>query len=84
VFVTEWGATTADGGILEQGGRLCEDEAQEWMDWIDDNRLSWAAWRMQACTDISCIFAPGAKYDGEWTSDDLNGHGAFVVENLLN
>jgi len=84
VFVTEWGATTADGGILEQGGRFCEDEGREWMEWIDENHLSWAAWRLQACSEISCILAPGSRYAGDWTDADLNGHGAFVVENLMN
>jgi endoglucanase len=83
VFVTEWGATTADGGILAQGGRFCEAEGTEWMDWMTENRISWAAWRLQACSDISCILTPGAAYSGEWTDDDLNGHGAFVVDSLL-
>lgn len=82
VFVTEWGATTADGGILAQGGRLCEPEATEWMDWMEENKISWAAWRLDACTDISCLLKPGAPYSGNWSEDDLNGHGPFVVANL--
>jgi endoglucanase len=82
VFVTEWGATTADGGILEQGGRLCEAEGAEWMDWMDENGISWAAWRLDACTDLSCLLKPGSPYSGDWAESDLNGHGSFVVANL--
>jgi endoglucanase len=81
VFVTEWGATNADGGVLP-GGRVCEDEASLWHDWMDLNQISWAAWKLQGCTDLSCIFTGAAPFAGGWTAADLQGHGPFVVEKL--
>lgn len=86
VFVTEWGATTADGGLPDPvtgEGQLCEDEGQAWMDWMSENRISWAAWRLQACPDVSCMLQAGVAYAGDWGMDDLHGHGPFVVRNLL-
>jgi endoglucanase len=88
LFVTEWGATTADGGRPPMGatvGRVCTEAAQEWHDWIDQRNISWAAWRLQGCTnEQSCVFAnAGVPTDGPWTSDMLAGHGPFVVERML-
>jgi endoglucanase len=87
VFVTEWGATTADGGLPDPKtgaeGQVCEAEAQAWMDWMNENKISWAAWRLQACPDASCILESGASYSGGWGQEDLHGHGPFVVKSLL-
>jgi endoglucanase len=82
VFVTEWGATTADGGLPDSGAQLCLDEAQTWHDWMATEGISWAAWKLDACDDASCILAPGAPLTGGWTMDMLQGHGPFVVDRL--
>ena len=57
IFVTEWGATNADGGVT---GDLCLDEAQRWHDLMNELRISWAAWKLDACSDSSCILPGGA------------------------
>jgi endoglucanase len=82
LFVTEWGATNADGG---RDGQVCLPQAQEWHDWIDQRNISWSAWRLQGCTnEQSCVFAnPGVPTDGPWTSDMLAGHGPYVVERMM-
>lgn len=81
LFVTEWGATNADGG---RNGEVCVAEAQAWHDWIDQNNISWSAWRLQPCTnEASCLFSSAAvPADGNWTSEMLSGHGPFVVERM--
>jgi endoglucanase len=83
VFVTEWGATTADGGVPDSGARLCLDEAQAWHDWMATEGISWAAWKLDACADASCLFTSQAPLTGGWTTDMLQGHGPFVVDRLL-
>lgn len=75
LFVTEWGATHADGGL---DGLICPDEAQLWDDWMNIRKVSWAAWKLDGCTDSSCLLQGGAPVDGGWTNQYLNGHGAFV------
>jgi aryl-phospho-beta-D-glucosidase BglC (GH1 family) len=81
LFVTEWGATTADGGVEDK--TVCSDEGMLWHDWMNKNNISWAAWKLDACTDASCFFSSGAATSGGWTDATLQGHGKFVVERLL-
>ncbi|MBN1609596.1 MAG: cellulase family glycosylhydrolase [Polyangiaceae bacterium] len=78
LFVTEWGATDADGG---RGGELCLDEARVWLDWMAEHNISGAAWKLYADPDSSAILRSTAK--GGWTDDDLHGHGPFVRDWLL-
>ncbi len=76
LFVTEWGATAADGGL---NGVVCQTQAQQFMDWMKPNSISWSAWKLDDCSpDSSCLLASGAPLDGGWTSQWLHGHGAYV------
>ncbi len=79
VFVTEWGATDADGGL---DGLVCLDEAQNWTDWMRERGISWTAWKLDNCSDSSCYFKSGVPIDGGWTDDDLQGHGPFVRDRM--
>jgi aryl-phospho-beta-D-glucosidase BglC (GH1 family) len=82
IFVTEWGATPADGGASSP--TVCADEAQLWHDWMDERKIGWAAWKLDGCGDSSCLFnSDSAPADGGWTDQWLNGHAKFVVERLL-
>jgi endoglucanase len=80
IFVTEWGATDANGGT---SGTLCLDEAQRWHDWMNQKGISWAAWKLDKCSDLSCYFKSNAPVTGGWTDDQLNGHGPFVRDRML-
>lgn len=85
IFVSEWGATAADG---EAGGTgVCASYADEWHAWMDSNNISWAAWKLEDCdgltvADTSYILKLGAPVTGGWTSTYLNGHGPYVVDRL--
>lgn len=78
LFVTEWGASHADGGL---DGRICESEAQAWIDWMRANSISWTAWKLDVGTDTTNLLSPGAPVTGGWTNY-LRGHGPFVVRNM--
>ncbi|MGH1346422.1 MAG: glycoside hydrolase family 5 protein [Nannocystales bacterium] len=81
LFATEWAATHADGGL---DGLVCESEALAWRDWMNQNQVSWTAWKLDNCQpDSSCILAPGASVAGGWGPGDLGGHGAYVRERML-
>jgi endoglucanase len=76
LFVTEWGATDADGGL---NGAVCLDAAQVWNDWLNERKVSWTAWKLDGCEpDSSCLLMPGAPVDGGWTNEYLHGHAPFV------
>jgi endoglucanase len=79
LFVTEWGATNSDGGIT---GTLCLDEAQKWHDWMNAKKISWAAWKLDDCADLSCYFKIGTPATGDWTDAQLNGHAPFVRDRM--
>jgi endoglucanase len=84
LFVTEWGATAADGGVQPRDGgtaQLCLDEARLWHTWMNTHRLSWCAWKLDNCTDLSCYFGSTvtlANTQVAWTDSILNGHATFV------
>jgi endoglucanase len=82
IFVTEWGATKSDGGT-DPTVPLCTDEAQAWHDFLDANMISWTAWKLDDCADLSCLFKPQAPTNGGWTDEWLNGHGPFVRDHML-
>lgn len=79
IFVTEWGATHADGGL---DGVVCDADALAWHQWMNQNNISWTAWKLDGCTDASCLFREGAPPTGGY-NDWLQGHGPFVRDRLL-
>jgi endoglucanase len=83
LFVTEWGATNADGGTPKNPA-LCLEEAQAWHDFMNANKISWAAWKWDACVDKTCFFNATADVSttGPWTDDMLNGHAPFVRDRM--
>lgn len=81
LFVTEWGATHADGGTPDNPG-LCLEEAEIWHQWMNDNGVSWAAWKLDDCVDESCYFVPGAPVDGSFSPEQLTPHGAFIRDKM--
>jgi endoglucanase len=81
LFVTEWGATAADGGV--RSATVCSAEAEAWLDWLGARSISWAAWKLDGCRDASCFFTSRqAPANGGWTDEWLNGHARFVIDHL--
>jgi endoglucanase len=95
LFITEFGATPADGGVVKSGdNNICEGETNSWFSWMSTNNISGASWKLDTCTDSSCILMPTAAVNGPWTDDVLTtdagdpaidggvqggGHGLFIV-----
>ena len=86
IFVTEWGATHANGGVYPETS-VCSAEADSWHDWMDANDVSWAAWKLDDCDgqtnpDVCCLLVNDAPLTGGWTSAYLNGHASYVLSKL--
>ena len=93
IFVTEFGATYADGGLAPNHNYVCEIETSLWFAWMAQNNISGLAWKLDRCSDTSCILGPSAPLDGPWPDSALStdvdgavagagiqgGHGLFVV-----
>jgi len=81
LFVTEWGASNADGGT-PNNPEVCLEEGQLWVDWMATEKISWTAWKLDDCVDVTCYFNAGTSPAGGWTDDQLNGHGIFVRDSM--
>jgi endoglucanase len=80
MFVTEWGATHADGGT---DGKVCLDEASAWIDFMANAGIGWAAWKLDNCPqDSTCLLTADAPRNGGWTNEYLHGHAPFVRDAL--
>jgi endoglucanase len=76
LFVTEWGATHSDGGT---DGKVCLDEAANWMDFLSSASIGWTSWKLDNCpVDSTCLLATDAPITGGWDSAFLHGHALFV------
>lgn len=76
IFVTEWGATHADGGL---DGKTCLEPATQWLEFLYETKVSWAAWKLDNCAvDSTCLLTPDAPLNGGWETRFLRGHGPFV------
>ena len=91
--MTEFGATPSDGGTAKDND-VCEPETNVWFAWMAQNDISGASWKLDQCSDSSCILTADAPVDGPWTDNYLTqdtggtpidggekggGHGQFVV-----
>jgi endoglucanase len=95
LFVTEFSATYSDGGLVSVNhDYVCENEANLWFAWMEQNSLSGLAWKLDECSDASCILGFNAPLNGPWPDNLLStdaggavsgngiegGHGLFVVK----
>ena len=81
LYVTEFGATNANGGT---DGKVCEAEADNWFSWMATNGIGGTAWKLARGSDSSNILSSGAPSGGPWTDSDLSqlptGHGQVIVD----
>jgi endoglucanase len=90
LFVTEFGATDANGGRPPKN-TVCRDDANLWFAWMAQNYIGGVAWRIDQCGESSCMLTADAPTGGPWTDDVLTtdlvdttstsyGHGQFIVD----
>jgi hypothetical protein len=64
-------------------GIVCAAETRAWHDWLDSVNISWTAWKLDGCTDSSCMFTDRTvPVDGGWTDAQLNGHAPIVIDEM--
>ena len=77
IFSSEWGTTAADGS-----GSNCFGESDAWLDFFDENNISWLNWSLSVRQETSAALKPGASTTGNWTADDLTPSGKYVRNRL--
>ena len=73
VFVSEWGTSAADGN-----GGVYLDEAQKWIDFMNEHNISWANWSLCDKNETSASLVSGANVNDGISEDELSESGKFV------
>lgn len=72
LFVSEWGTSKADGS----NGTYLE-ETKKWVDFMEQNDLSWCNWSLTDKNESSALLKPGSSKTN-FTDDDLSESGSFI------
>ena len=75
LFVTEWGSI---------GYSLVDPEANKWMAWCFDNKISHCNWAVNDKEEEWSILVPGASTFGGWEYDDLTDAGKLARNIIMN
>jgi endoglucanase len=78
LFVTEFGTCDASGN-----GGLDLNESQTWMNFLNQNKISWANWSLFDKNETASALVPGSSTTGAWTDASLTQSGAWVKQKLL-
>lgn len=77
LFVTEWGACSANGN-----GDLNLAETQTWLDFLADKRISDANWGVYDKDERCAALRPGSDSLGGWEDSQLTESGRFIRSSL--
>ena len=77
LFVTECGGMNADGQ-----GPVDEESTQAWIEWMEDNDISYLFWSISDKKETCSMLYPSALSEGPWTDADISPWGSFVKKSL--
>lgn len=73
LFVTEWGTCSADGNGFVDG-----NETNTWLNWMDQNSISWANWSLFDKPEACSAVYQGTSSTGPWPDGTLTQSGQLV------
>ena len=71
LFVSESAGMSSNGD-----GPIDYKSWHKWIDWMEDNKISWVCWSISDKNETCSMLYPTASSDGNWTSSDLKESGA--------
>nr|BAB68522.1 beta-1,4-endoglucanase [Pratylenchus penetrans] len=77
VFVTEYGTVSADGN-----GGMDQASSNEWYTFLDNNKISYANWAVDAKSESSAALNPGTQPSQISSDSVLTASGSFVKAKL--
>ncbi len=77
LFISESAGMTASGD-----GPLDQAEWQKWIDWAEENKISWITWSVSDKDETCSVLLPSASSDGKWKDKDLKESGLRTRELL--
>jgi endoglucanase len=70
IFISESAGMEATGN-----GTLNETEWLKWIDWAEQNKISWITWSVSDKDETCSVLYPSAKSNGNWSKKDLKESG---------
>jgi endoglucanase len=77
IFISESAGMEASGD-----GPLNYQAWQEYIDWMEEHKLSWITWSISDKDETCSILKKSAKSEGKWKTEDLKESGVKVREYL--
>ena len=77
IFVSEFGICDASGN-----GNINEDEANKWIEFLNNNNISWVCWNLSNKNESSALLTPENSKISGWTIDDLSREGKWLLDVL--
>ncbi len=75
IFVSEFGTSQASGS-----GGVYVAETNQWLQFLADNKISWANWSLCDKSETSAALRPGASSTGGWSDWDLSESGKLIKD----
>ena len=76
IFVTEFGISDASGN-----GNLDKEEGNKWIDFLNENNISWMCWSLCNKDESSALLKNTDKITN-WTEDELSEQGKWLLQAL--
>ena len=73
VFVSEWGASRADGS-----GGVFPEETKVWLELLKEHSISWCGWSLCDKNETSAALKPGTPPYKAWTGEELSDSGKLM------
>ena len=77
IFVSECAGMEATGD-----GPINREEWGKWIDWMNKNKISWAAWSIADKNETCSMLYPSASSEGDWKDNNLKEWANIVIEEL--
>ena len=74
IFVSEWGVSDASGN-----GGVYLDEARKWIDFMNENNISWANWSLSDKNESSALLINGSP-NNSLDDNYLTESGKFIKQ----
>lgn len=75
LFISECAGMEATGD-----GPLNMEEWQRWIEWAEENKISWITWSVSDKDETCSVLLPTASSDGNWEEKDLKPSGIAARE----
>lgn len=77
LFVSEFGTCENTGD-----GFLDYDETNKWLEFLEDNKISWCNWSIADKVETAAALKPGASSTGGWSETQLTESGKLIKNKI--